>query len=423
MLFKYLVDAGVIYLVTGHTWTPLDYFNPIWSLRQQVLGPDATGLSLALALWTLPFLWIGVSLSMRRAVDAGHSAWLALVFFVPVLNYVLMLGLSLSPTRTVVRGPLSPPVVDDKLRSALVAVAAGLAVTIPTILIAVYVRKAYSAGLFLGTPFTLGAISANVFNSRRRASFRETIPVVLLTLILVGGVLILFALEGVVCVTMAFPIAATLAILGAILGRAIALKTVEPPSRTGMAAVLLPLAVFLEPARGPAPVQEVVTSVEIAAPPDQVWSTVIAFPELPPPTEWIFRVGVAAPLRAHLDGSGVGAVRYCEFTTGAFVEPITRWEPGRVLGFTVTKNPPPMAELSPYRRVYAPHVDGYFRAVRGEFDLIPLPGGRTRLEGHTWYRNEMYPQVYWDGIADRVIEAIHRRVLEHVKQVVEKREM
>jgi hypothetical protein len=34
---------------------------------------------------------------------------------------------------------------------------------------------------------------------------------------------------------------------------------------------------------------------------------------------------------------------------------------------------------------------------------------------------EMYPQVYWDGMADRIIEAIHRRVLEHVKAVTEGR--
>ncbi|HEX4560266.1 MAG TPA: SRPBCC family protein, partial [Gemmatimonadales bacterium] len=419
MLLKYLVDAGVFYVVTGHTWTPLNYFDPVWTYRQQVLGPETEGLSIWLAIWTLPFIWIGVSLSMRRAIDAGDSAWLAVLFFVPVFNYLLMLGLSLVPSRMVTRGPPSPPAIDEGLRSALVAVAAGMAITIPTILIAIYVKKAYSPGLFLGTPFTLGAISANVFNSRRRATYRETVPVVLLTVALVGGVLVLFALEGVVCVLMAFPIAAVLALLGAVLGRIIALRTSEPPSHTGLAAVMLPLALFLEPARGPAPVQEVVTSVEIDASPDRVWHTVVAFPELPPPSEWVFRAGVAAPLRAHLEGSGVGAIRYCEFTTGAFVEPITRWEPGRVLGFSVTRNPPPMREMSPYRRVYAQHLDGYFRATRGEFDLIPLPGGRTRLEGHTWYRNEMYPQVYWDPIADRVIEAIHRRVLEHVKRTVE----
>jgi hypothetical protein len=35
-------------------------------------------------------------------------------------------------------------------------------------------------------------------------------------------------------------------------------------------------------------------------------------------------------------------VRYCVFSTGPFVEPITVWEPGRRLGFDVAQQPPPM---------------------------------------------------------------------------------
>ena len=66
-----------------------------------------------------------------------------------------------------------------------------------------------------------------------------------------------------------------------------------------------------------------------------------------------------------------------------FVEPITTWDEPRVLAFDVTKNPPPMNEMSPYRRVNAPHLDGYFQATKGEFELVPLPGGHTRLVGHT----------------------------------------
>jgi hypothetical protein len=46
-----------------------------------------------------------------------------------------------------------------------------------------------------------------------------------------------------------------------------------------------------------------------------------------PPPVWIYGLGVAYPLRARIEGEGVGAVRHCEFTTGAFVEPITAWEP------------------------------------------------------------------------------------------------
>jgi len=420
MLFKYLVDAGVIWAAVGVVWTPLDYFDPVWSLRAQALGQGHELLAFLLAIWTLPFLWIGVSLSMRRSLDAGRSAWGVIVFFIPLFNYLLMLVLSVLPSRPP-RPGLPPRTVDPRLRSALYAVAAGLAITIPTILLALYERRFYSLGLFLGTPFTLGAICANVYNRRKPGPFRDTVPVVLLTVTILGLVLVLFALEGLVCIAMAFPIAAIAALAGAVLGRAIAMKSSETGVSTGMAALVLPLVVLAEPNRTPAPLREVVTTIEIASPPEQVWRTVVAFPELPPPTEMIFRAGVAAPLRAHIDGTGVGATRYCEFTTGSFVEPITIWDEPRVLAFDVTKNPPPMNEMSPYRKVYAPHLDGYFQATRGEFELVALRGGHTRLVGHTWYRMSMYPQVYWDGIADRVVEAIHRRVLDHVKRVVERK--
>jgi len=420
MLFKYLADAAVIWLAAGVVWTPFDYFDPVFSLRTAALGQGHELLTFLLAIWTLPFLWIGVSLSMRRALDAGRSAWVVIAFFMPFFNYLLMLVLSVLPSRPA-RPGAPPQTVDPRLKSALYAVAAGLAITIPTVLLALYERRFYSLGLFLGTPFTLGAICANVYNRKRPGPFRNTVPVVLLTVAILGLVLVLFALEGIICIAMAFPIAVVAALAGAVLGRAIATKSSETGMSAGMAALILPLAVLIEPNRAPAPLREVVTTVEIAAPPAQVWKTVVAFPELPAPTELIFRAGVAAPIRAHIDGTGVGAIRYCEFTTGSFVEPITTWDEPSVLAFDVTKNPPPMNEMSPYRKVYAPHLDGYFQAVKGEFELAALPGGRTRLIGHTWYRMEMYPQVYWDGMADRIIEAIHRRVLDHVKHVAEGR--
>ncbi|HEU5465711.1 MAG TPA: DUF805 domain-containing protein, partial [Gemmatimonadales bacterium] len=234
MVFKYFVDAGVIWLATGVVWTPLDYFDPVWSLRAAALGQGHELLAFLLAIWTLPFLWIGVSLSMRRALDAGRSAWGVIVFFIPGFNYLLMLVLSVLPSRPA--RPDGPPrTVDPRLRSALYAVAAGLAITIPTVLLALYERRFYSLGLFLGTPFTLGAICAHVYNRRNPGPFRKTVPVVLLTVMLLGLVLVLFALEGVVCIAMAFPIAAMAALAGAILGRAIAMKSSEMGASTGMA--------------------------------------------------------------------------------------------------------------------------------------------------------------------------------------------
>jgi len=69
--------------------------------------------------------------------------------------------------------------------------------------------------------------------------------------------------------------------------------------------------------------------------------------------------------------------------------------------------------------VHATHLNGYFRAKQGGFRLSALPGGRTRLEGRTAYEVEMYPQVYWSLYADRIVEAIHLRVLRHIKRLAE----
>src|SRR5713101_2866538 len=301
MACKYLMDAAVVGAFTGRLFTPLDYLNPVWTMREHALRGVPAWAVLALALWTLPFLWVGVSMSMRRALDAGRSAWLALLFFVPVVNYALMAALSLLPSRPRARWRSASitPVLDDRLKSGLLGVAAALAVAIPTVLFSVYVKKSYSAGLFLGTPFTVGSISAHVFNYRHPRTAGQTHEVVIISLVLAAGVLLLFAAEGAFCLALAFPLAIPVGIVGGIFGRAIALRSAEPPGRTGLAALVAPLLVLLEPHVAPT-VHEVVTVVEVAAPADVVWRRVVSFPDLPPPSEWVFRIGVAAPLRARI---------------------------------------------------------------------------------------------------------------------------
>jgi uncharacterized membrane protein YhaH (DUF805 family) len=417
MFLKYVVDATLVWSYTGRWWSPLDYMSPLWSVRTGALQGVPPAAMLALALWTLPFLWIGVSMSLRRAVDSGHSAWLAVCFFVPYLKYLLMLWLCLLPTTPASYWSEREPeaVAADRRRSALLGLGAALAVTIPTILLGVYFKRNYSFGLFLGTPFTAGWVSAQVFNTRHPRTAKQSIALALLAVLVAGVVLIAFAAEGAFCLFLAFPLAALVAIPGALLGRAVALRGHET---VGMAALLAPLLVLTEP-KFPPPSYEVVSTVEIAAPPDQVWQRVVSFPEIPPPTEWLFRIGVAAPQRARIAGTGVGATRYCDFTTGSFVEPINVWEPGHRLAFDIVRQAPPMHEWSPYRDVNPPHLDGYFRATHGEFELTALPGGRTRLVGRTRYEVEMAPQGYWAVAAGQIVSAIHLRVLRHIQRIVE----
>ena len=157
----------------------------------------------------------------------------------------------------------------------------------------------------------------------------------------------------------------------------------------------------------------------VDAPPAAVWPHVVSFPDLPPPSDWLMKTGIACPVRARIDGEGVGAVRYCEFTTGAFVEPITVWNPPHHLAFDVTEQPPTMEEWSPYQHVHAPHLIDALQSRRGEFRLEALPSGKTRLIGTTWYTLDMAPKAYWKAFSDLIIGRIHRRVLEHVKRLAE----
>src|SRR5690242_18924849 len=98
------------------------------------------------------------------------------------------------------------------------------------------------------------------------------------------------------------------------------------------------------------PLMAVRTAVALDAPPATVWRHVVSFSDLPAPVEWIFSTVSAYPVRASIADSGPGAVRHCEFSTGPFVEPSQVWVEPRLLQFSVTRNPAPMEEWTPYKQ-------------------------------------------------------------------------
>ncbi|MFN2601874.1 MAG: SRPBCC family protein [Gemmatimonadaceae bacterium] len=417
MVVKYIVDVTVIHSVTGIVWTPADYLLPLLSVRATKVQAFPTWLSIGLIVWTLPFIWIGVSMTLRRAVDAGKSPWNSLLFFLPLVNYALMLWLSSLPTAISRRAPRRVEVdPTDRIRSALLGIAASIVIGPLIVAAATLMMRSYGLTLFLATPFVLGGVTAYVHNHGHPRSAGETTGVVMVSLFIVGSTLLLFALEGVVCVLMAAPIAIVAAELGGIVGRYAAIYGSNPPQSAAFLAIILPAGFVADRIAPAPPVYQAVTSIVVNAPPERVWEHVIRFHDIASRPSVLFRLGIAYPIRARITGSGVGAIRRCEFSTGAFVEPISRWDAPHTLSFGVTSQPAALRELSPYRHVYAPHVKGFFKARRGEFRLTSLPGGRTRLEGSTWYSLEIYPNAYWRPFAELIVTQIHRRVLEQVKR-------
>jgi len=415
---KYLVDASLIYFVTGAFWTPLDYLVPLVSLHEEKMTLFPPWLNISLISWSLPFLWIGVSMTLRRAVDAGRSPWASLIFFIPLLNYLMMFIFCILPSSPkIVEAAKSATFnVKTRFKSAVLGIGASILVGMFFIIINVFALKAYGLALFMATPFVLGVVSAFVFNYQNPRSLLETSHVVTLGLFIIAGALLLFALEGLLCVAMAFPLGLIVALLGGMIGRTIALRYPATVKGMTLGMLLLPASVVFDKLNQFDFTYEAVSTIEIQGSVDKVWQQVIAFNEIESSLDWHFRLGIAYPVRASISGVGVGAVRNCGFSTGSFVEPITVWDEARRLTFDVVAQPPLLQEWSPYQRVYAPHLDGFFRAVRGEFRLTQLASEKTRLEGSTWFRLDIYPHFYWRIFADAIVGSIHERVLRQVKK-------
>jgi hypothetical protein len=70
MAIKYSVDVVLVAYTLHRVWTPLDYLRPVFLMRPGV-NDAPLPLLLALAVWALPFMWIGVSMTMRRALDGA----------------------------------------------------------------------------------------------------------------------------------------------------------------------------------------------------------------------------------------------------------------------------------------------------------------------------------------------------------------
>jgi len=418
---KYVGDLTLVWLTTGQFWKPTDYLLTTHSLLATTLPGAPEWLMPALGIWTLPFLWIGATLTLRRALDAGVSPWWTLAFFVPYLNYLLMAALCLIPSSpNTARSSSVVKLSGKRTPSALRGIAAGVVLGIVMAVFGVLYKGQYGFSLFLGTPFAMGALTAFIFNRGYSATRKETIQVTFFMFAFVAGLLFLFAFEGALCIAMAIPLGLIVGLLGAAVGRAIAQSggRAMPPAITAM--LLLPLSIAFEPAKLTGHVlHEVQSSVVINAPPERVWTHVIAFEPIAEPADLVFRLGIAYPRYAHIEGDGLHAVRYCVFSTGPFVEPITAWEPGKRLEFDVRSSPDPLRELSFYKNVSPPHLHGYLRSRRGEFRLVALPDGRTRLEGSTWYELEMAPEAYWRLWTDFLIHRIHDRVLQHIKAEAE----
>ncbi|MGB8353074.1 MAG: hypothetical protein WCD79_04235, partial [Chthoniobacteraceae bacterium] len=97
MAFKYNLDRLIAWQGFQRSWYFWNYVKPYGVASINALPPTDAKFYYIMLLTSLPFLAVGLVLTLRRLRSAGQPLALCLLFFVPVVNLVFFAILSVLP--------------------------------------------------------------------------------------------------------------------------------------------------------------------------------------------------------------------------------------------------------------------------------------------------------------------------------------
>lgn len=389
-----------------------------------------TPLSSTLEIWRLPAIWgvvifaycllvawLLALLSFKLAQQTNRGFVLAVLSVVPVVQLAAIALNAGLPSKNALdeEGQASR----HASKSVALGLLAGIALIVFAVLVSAVTFGTYGWGLFVMTPFLVGITTGYLVNSEGDLGSSRTMNLAIVSAGLGSLALIVLALEGIVCILLAAPLAVPIVMLGAALGRGLAIARYNRRNPLASVAVL-PMIFVLEAAIPPESPIMTRYEIEIGASADSVWQALTRSEPIEVAPGLPALAGLAYPTSGKLEGEGVGAKRIGAFSTGTATEVVTEWKPNRVLAFHVENQPPAMEEMSPYRRVHAPHVQGYFVTGETRFELTPMGSNRTLLRVSSGHRLRIDPVPYWEPIARLAIRQNVGRVLEDIKEKSER---
>jgi hypothetical protein len=226
--------------------------------------------------------------------------------------------------------------------------------------------------------------------------------------------------EGAICIIVSLPLLLILASVGGIIAGA------HQTRRGRHAAIVAVLPFVVAPLETTIPrpswVQLNVTETTVDASPEIVWRHVIEVPTIREheQREALYtRIGFPRPISAELSHEGLGGVRHARFEGNVlFIEKITAWETQRRIAFTIdalTDSIPPTT-LDPHVTIGGE----YFDILTGEYRLVPLHDGRTRLLLISRHRVSTTLNAYTGWWARTIMRSIQRNILKIVRDRAER---
>ena len=152
------------------------------------------------------------------------------------------------------------------------------------------------------------------------------------------------------------------------------------------------------------PTTTVVTRMNFAASPDEVWSGLMFYEEIASPPPLHLRLLLPVPIRTEGPKAVVGDETTCVYEKGHLLKRVTNIDAGRYYGFDVVEQ-----NLT---------VGGTALAG-GCYSLRELPGRGTEVAITTRYRSPKWPGWLWKPIEATVCHLFHRHLLASMRRKIE----
>ena len=109
---KYNIDRFLMWQISGQRWSLLDYTRVGEYLWPRFPAFNDIGSFVTMLGFSLPFMGLGIVLTLKRLRSVPLPPWLALIFFLPVIKFIFFALLCLLPShdehvseRVVANGP------------------------------------------------------------------------------------------------------------------------------------------------------------------------------------------------------------------------------------------------------------------------------------------------------------------------------